>query len=75
MSLQIILNNLNYNLVKKNNKYYLIIFNKNYFVKLKVNENTKVYFNKYCKTILLLTTFFNSDITKSELLINNLSLL
>lgn len=73
MSLQIILNNLNYNLIKKNNKYYLVVFNKNYFVKLKINSNAKIYFNKHCKTILLLTTFFTSDIIKSELLINNLN--
>ena len=66
MDLNIILNkNINFNLLKKNKNIFIIIFNEVYFIKYKLNNDSKLFYNKNCKS-LSLKIFF---ITINKLLV------
>lgn len=69
MDLNIILNkSLDLNVLKKNESLFIIVFNKLYYVKYKICNKSKLFYNKNCKS-LSLKFFF---ITTSNKGINNL---
>jgi len=54
MDLNIILNkNLDFNILKKKNDTFIIIFNKLYYIKYKVCNKSKLFYNKNCKSLSL----------------------
>jgi hypothetical protein len=64
MNIEISLNNnISYNLIKKNNFFFLILFTKNYYVKYKINHLVTINYSKNCKTIVLYTPYL---ITKNK---------
>ena len=65
MNIEISLNNnMSYNLIKKNNFFFLILFNKNYYIQYKINNLVTINYSKNCKTIILYTPYL---ITKNKL--------
>ena len=54
MDLNIILNkNLDFNILKKNCSVFIILFNKLYYIKYKVCNKSKIFYNKNCKSLSL----------------------
>lgn len=54
MNIEISLNNnMGYNIIKKNNFFFLILFTKNYYVQYKINYLNTINYSKNCKTIII----------------------
>jgi len=74
MDLNIILNNsLDFNVLKKNESMFIIIFNKLYYIKYKICNKSKLFYNKNCKSLSL--KFFFVTINKQYIsnLIKNIN--
>jgi hypothetical protein len=73
MNIEISLNNnISYNLVKKKNLFFLIIFTKNYYIQYKINTLTTINYSKNCKTIVIHTPYLiqNNKFNKNTTFIN-----
>lgn len=62
MDLNIILNkSLDFNVLKKNESVFIIIFNKLYYIKYKICNKSKLFYNKNCKSLSLKFFFITTN--------------
>lgn len=58
MNLNIVLNkSIGFNVLKKNKNIFVVIFNEVYFIKYKLNNDSKLFYNKNCKSLSLKVFF------------------
>ena len=67
---------LNFTILKKKNKKFIIIFSKNYFLKYCINIGITIYYNKSCRSLILKTILFTKypDELRNMFSTNNYSL-